>query len=59
MAPRLRWSQEESGEFDALLAGRVVEPARPPSDCGDGGVEEELAAAAEVVFVGSTSRTVS
>ena len=59
MAPRFLWSQEEFGEFDALLASRVVEPARPPSDCGDGSVEEELAAADEEVFVGSSSCTVS
>ena len=35
--------------LEPWFASRRIEPLRPPPDCGDGSVEEELAAADEVV----------
>ena len=35
--------------LEPWFASRRIEPLRPPSDCGDCSVEQELAAADEVV----------
>ena len=42
-------TEAEVRALQPWFASRRIEPLRPPSDCGDGSVDEELAAADEVV----------